>query len=157
EINAIAEILPDATVLTGDAATPMATLTALDGAPLAHLAAHGNHQTGNALFSSLDLAGGALMGHDLQQLHRPPQQVVLSACEVGLSKARTGDEIIGLVAALLASGARTVIASVCRINDRSVPEVTIRYHQLLAGGTPPADALAAGCSATPSASFVCYG
>src|SRR5262249_53264879 len=80
-----------------------------------------------------------------------------SACEVGLSKVRTGDEIIGLVAALLASGARTVIASVCRINDRSVPEVTIRYHQLLAGGTPPADALAAGCSATPSASFVCYG
>jgi hypothetical protein len=157
EIGAIAAILPAAVRLTGPAATPAATLAALDGAPLAHLAAHGHHEPGNALFSSLHLAGGPLMGYDLQQLDRPPRHVVLSACELGLSSVRSGDEILGMVAALLASGTRTVVASVCRVTDRSAPETMTAYHRLVAGGKEPVRALAAATEKCRQAPFVCFG
>ena len=60
EIRAIAALRPGATVLTGAAATPAATLAALDHAAVAHLAAHGQHQAENALFSTLELAGRAV-------------------------------------------------------------------------------------------------
>ena len=77
-------------------ATPAATLAALDGAALAHLAAHGQHQAENALFSTLELAGGALLGYDLQRAGRAPDMVVLSSCDVGLTDVRPGDETFGM-------------------------------------------------------------
>ena len=112
EVRAIAAGLPAglracATVLTGDGATPAATLAALDGAGLAHIAAHGRHEPDNALFSAVELAGGPLMGHDIQRLRRTPPHVVLSACDLGLADVRPGDETLGMVAALLSSGSST--------------------------------------------------
>ncbi|HSV64625.1 MAG TPA: CHAT domain-containing protein [Mycobacteriales bacterium] len=157
EISSIAEVLPGAVRLTGSAATPAATLGCLDGTPLAHIAAHGHHESGNALFSSLDLAGGALMGYDIQQLRQPPRHVVLSACELGWSSVRTGDEIVGMVAVLLATGSTTVIASVGRVTDSSAPDVMIPYHRQVAGGAAPAEALAVVTELSPHASFVCFG
>lgn len=157
EIESIAAVLSDARCLTGPHATPAATLDALDGAPLAHLAAHGHHEPGNALFASIELAGGALMGYDLTELNRPPRHVVLSACELGMSTVRTGDEITGMVAALLYGGSATVIASVCRVDDSSSREFMISYHRRLAAGSSPAEALAAATAQCPLATFVCFG
>ncbi len=81
-----------------------ATLRALDGAPLAHLAAHGHHDRENVLFSRLDLADGPLMAYDIQRLAAAPRQVVLSACDVGRTVVRPGEEILGFTAALLYIG-----------------------------------------------------
>jgi len=94
---------------------------------------------------------------DLQRLRRPPSRVVLSACELGLSSVRAGDEILGMVAALLAAGSSTVIASVASPVDETVPDVMVPFHRLLAGGRDPAEALASATADHPESSFVCFG
>ena len=94
-----------------------AALQALDGAPLAHLAAHGHHDQENFLFSRVDLADGPLMAYDIQQLTTAPRHVVLSSCDVGRTVVRPGEEILGFTAALLYIGTETVTASVTRVGD----------------------------------------
>jgi tetratricopeptide (TPR) repeat protein len=157
EIRAIAKLHPRAATLTGAAASPAATIAALDGAGIAHLAAHGRHQAENALFSSLELAGGALIGYDLQNLHRPPSMIVLSCCELGLSDVRPGDESFGLASALLAAGTATVVASVSRVADQTAMAVMVSFHRAVTGGASPAAALASAVRDEPDAGFVCLG
>ncbi|GAB2571284.1 CHAT domain-containing protein [Paractinoplanes abujensis] len=154
EIGSIAALYPGATVLTADDAGPAATLRALDGAGLAHIAAHGRHEAENALFSALELAGGPVLGYDLQRLDRPPALVVLSSCELGLSEVRPGDESFGMASALLAAGTATVVASVARVADEEARAVMVRFHQALRAGQSAAAALAGAAAGT---GFVCLG
>jgi tetratricopeptide (TPR) repeat protein len=157
EVLAIADLRPGATVLTGPAATPTATLAALDGVELAHLAAHGNHEPQNALFSRLDLAGGPLMGYDLQRMSRTPPMVVLSSCDLGLTDVRPGDETFGMATALLTAGSSTVVASVTRVADETAMAMMTGFHAAVGAGRPPADALAAAVPPGVLSSFVCFG
>ena len=126
-----------------------AALQALDGAPLAHLAAHGHHDQENFLFSRLDLADGPLMAYDIQQLAAAPRHVVLSSCDVGRTVVRPGEEILGFTAALLYIGTATVTASVTRVGDDDAVGTMTAYHRLLAAGTRPAEALAGGYGRRP--------
>jgi CHAT domain len=157
EVRAIAALRPHATVLTGAAATPSATLAALDGVTVAHLAAHGQHQAENALFSTLELAGGPLMGYDLQRIGEAPPMVVLSSCDLGLADVRPGDETFGMATALLNAGSATVVASVSRVADETAMAVTTGYHRAIGAGRSPAAALATAVPAALPAGFVCFG
>lgn len=62
-----------------------------------------------------------------------------------------------MVAALLAAGSSTVIASVASPVDQTVPDVMVPFHRLLAGGRDPAEALASATVDQPESSFVCFG
>ena len=157
EVARIGSLRPTAVRLVGAAASADATLDALDGRRLAHLAAHGQHNRDNALFSSLHLAGSQLMGYDLQRLRRPPRQAVLSACDLGQATVRPGDEMLGLVAALLATGTATVVASVGRVPDDEAADLMVGYHRALLGGAAPSPALAEATRGSRVASFVCFG
>jgi CHAT domain len=157
EISQIAAVYPGCRQLHAPAATVAATLRALDGAPLAHFAAHGYHDRENVLFSRLDLTDGPLMGYDIQLLAAAPGQVILSACDVGRTVVRPGEELLGFTAALLYIGTANVIASVTRVPDEHAVGVMTAYHRALAAGTRPAQALAAAAAAEPLSSFVCFG
>jgi CHAT domain len=160
EVTEIAAAYPGSEPLVGRAATVDATLRALDGARLAHLAAHGHHDRENVLFSRLDLADGPLMAYDVQRLSVPPRQVVLSACDVGRAVVRPGDEILGFTAALLHIGTPTVISSVSRVTDEVAFDLMTAYHRALATGARPARALALAATAAgadPLTPFVCFG
>jgi tetratricopeptide (TPR) repeat protein len=157
EVTAIARIYPGSRVLLAESATVSDTLRGLDGTPLAHLAAHGHDERENFLFSRLDLADGPLMAYDIQQLATPPRQVILSACDVGRSVARPGEELLGFTAALLYVGAATVISSVARVADDAAVGVMTAYHRRLAAGAGPARALAEAGEVEPFSPFVCFG
>ena len=157
EIRAIAALYPGASVLTGAEATPAATLAALDTAAIAHLAAHGQHKAENALFSTLELASGPLLGYDLQRVSRAPSMVVLSSCDLGLTDVRPGDETFGMVTALLNAGSATVVASVARVADHTAMAAMVGYHQAITAGISPAAALAAALQRDTTAGFVCFG
>jgi hypothetical protein len=126
----------------GAAATVEAVTASLDGAKLAHLAAHGRIHPHNPLFTSLIFADGPLTVYDLKRLHRAPQLVVLAACDVGRSTVRSGDELLGLSATFLALGTRHVIAPVVSVPDAETAPLMISFHRFLASGVPAASALA---------------
>jgi hypothetical protein len=156
EIAEIARLHPGAAALPVGAATPAATLAAMDGTSVVHLAAHGTHQPDNALFSALELSGGPLMGYDLQRLKAAPALVVLSCCDLGLADVRPGDEMLGMVSALLHTGTRTVVASVTQVADDTAMRVMAGLHAALRQGLPPAQALAQATRHEPCG-FVCFG
>jgi hypothetical protein len=151
-------IYPDAVRLNGSDATTAAVLSALDGAGIAHLAAHGGHEPSNSLFSRLELADGPLFAHELSTLRQAPGQVVLAACELALNHIRPGDEALGFAGALLAGGVRTVVAAVSRVGDLAAASAMIEYHSQIAGGIRPAVALANAVATDPfRRPFVCLG
>jgi tetratricopeptide (TPR) repeat protein len=139
------------------AATGTALRAALSTADIVHVAAHGQHDRDNPLFSSISLADGQVFGYDLVTDVRSGVHVVLSACELGLATIRPGDEPLGLTRALLHYGAATVIASVARIADSVAAEAMMRHHGQLAAGIPPAKALAGATDGNHAAPFVCFG
>jgi tetratricopeptide (TPR) repeat protein len=157
EVTEIAKIYPGCRPLLAEAATVSATLRGLDGTPLAHLAAHGHHDRENFLFSRLDLADGPLMAYDIQQLAVAPDQVILSACDVGRSVVRPGEELLGFTAALLYVGTATVISSVARVADDDAVGIMTGYHRGLAAGAGPARALADAMRSEPFSPFICFG
>jgi CHAT domain-containing protein len=156
EVGALGRLYHGATVLIGQDATPAATAAAWQGAAVVHVAAHGHHQRENPLFSSLELAGGPLMGYDLHRLDRPPALVVLAACDLGLADVRPGDETVGMTTALLGAGTSTVVAAVARVADESAAGLMTRFHQARRRGRAPAVALAEAVDDPPSG-FVCFG
>jgi CHAT domain-containing protein len=160
EAAAIGSLYPTAQVLSGPQARVVAVLAALEGAALAHVAAHAHFRADNGLWSSLELADGVLTVYELEQLRHPPRVVVLSACQSGLSAVHPGDEMMGLVAALLTLGAQAVVASVVPVEDQSSEALMVAVHQRLRAGDGPAVALAAAQTATAGTvglSYVCFG
>jgi CHAT domain-containing protein len=151
--------------LLADAATAQAVLTALDGADVAHLAAHGSFRADNPLFSSIHLADGPLTVYDLESLHEAPTLCVLSACDSGLSEVRAGDELMGLSATLLALGSATIVASVVTVPDEMGTRLMTAFHRELAAGVAPAQALVRAQAevgddheaVAARAGFVCFG
>ena len=141
EAAAIAD-LHRVTALADETATVEAVTSELDGARLAHLAAHGHIHPNNPLFTSLTFADGPLTVYDLNQLRRAPKLVVLAACDVGRSAVRAGDELLGLSATFLALGTRYVIASVVPVPDAETAPLMIAFHRLLAAGEAVTPALA---------------
>ena len=88
-----------------------------------HVAAHGRHAADNPLFSGLELADGTLFGYDIDLIPSVPDTVVLSACEVGRSSVRWGEEAIGMTRIWLHAGARCVIASPVVVADDDACEL----------------------------------
>ena len=76
EVAAVAA-LHQVTALAGAAATVDAVTTGLNGASLAHLAAHGRIHPNNPLFTSLTFADGPLTVYDVERHQQAPQVVVL--------------------------------------------------------------------------------
>jgi hypothetical protein len=126
---------------TGRRALAETVTAALDGAGLAHIAAHGSFRADNPLFSALHLADGPLTVYDLERLATPPRHLVLSACDSGLPAVHPGNELLGLAAALLGLGTRSLVATVVPVPDRTSRPLMLRLHRHLDAGLSPAAAL----------------
>lgn len=168
EVRALAEVRPGATCLVPPQGTAERVTEALEGAALAHVAAHGRFRADNPQFSSLALSDGPLTVYDLERVRHAPRCLVLSACQSGLSAVRPGDELVGLAAALFAQGTATLVASVLDIPDDTTRQLMLDFHRALVRGVPPAAALAGvlepasrslvtGDPGACAAGFVCFG
>jgi tetratricopeptide (TPR) repeat protein len=157
EVAAVAACYDHPSVMNGEAATVAATLQAMDGADTVHIAAHGEHDPDNGLFSRIWLSDGPMMAYDVQHLAKSPRHVVLAACDAGRAAVHPGDDLIGFASALLHAGTRTVIASVARVTDEAAQRVMTGYHRGLAGTRSSAEALANTLADDPLVPFVCYG
>ncbi len=129
------------TVLGGGSATTAGVLDAIDGAGLAHIAAHGTFRADSPLFSALRLDDGPLTVYDLERLRRAPHRIVLSSCDSGLVAPAGADELLGLASSLIPLGTAGIVASVVPVNDRAVMPLMTALHRELRGGAGLARAL----------------
>ena len=141
EVAAVAPLYDNVTVLSGDTATAKQVLEALDGAWLAHIAAHGRFRADSPLFSSLRMQDGPLTVYDFEQLRRAPHWLILSSCDSGLLEPVGADELLGLVSSLLQLGTAGIIAGVVPLNDQAVVPVMMELHRGIRAGLTLAEAL----------------
>lgn len=167
EVRALGARHPGATVLLARGARVAAVATALETAARAHIASHGTFRADNPLFSALALADGPLTVYDLERLRAAPRDMILSACDGGVSAVRPGDELMGFSGALLALGTSALIASAVPVPDEPTHRLMLALHERLAAGDEPAAALAAASRGAldrtapadyaAAAGFVCFG
>ncbi len=160
EVLAAAEMWDEPEILVGDAATAAAVSDLAARVDVLQVSAHGRHSAENPLFSGVELADGPWFGYDIDQLAEIPDVVLLSACEVGRSQVRFGEELVGMTTAWLHAGVRCVIASAAAVNDEVAHDVLVSVHRSLGAGSDPAAALAAALpkvsADAPPAPFVCF-
>jgi len=141
EVPLIAKLYDDVTELSDGAATASGVLSAIDGAWLAHIAAHGRFRADSPLFSSLHLHDGPLTVYDFEQLRRAPFRLVLSSCDSGALAPVGADELLGLVSSLLPLGTAGIIAGVVPLNDHAVVPLMVNLHHHLRAGQSLAESL----------------
>jgi CHAT domain-containing protein len=149
EVPLVAGLYDDVTVLAGGEATTAQVLSELDGAWLAHMAAHGNFRADSPLFSSLRMHDGLLSVYDFEQLRRAPYRLVLSSCDSGVLAPVGADELLGLVSSLLPLGTAGIVASVVQLNDYAVVPMMVDLHRDLSAGRTLAESM---CSVRREAS-----
>ena len=148
-------------MLHGDEATAAAVAELAGSVDVLHVSAHGRHSSENPLFSGFELADGPWFGYDIDQLPAVPDVVLLSACEVGRSTLRGGEELIGMTAAWLHAGVPLRDRLGGRDQRRRGARRTRPRARELAAGADPAAALAGAVPAVaadgPPAPLVCFG
>ena len=141
EARAVAEILPDSTLLLGEEATRDRLSRHGNGCRFLHLATHGLYRKDNPMFSALQLGDTRMSLLDLYDLKLEVEVAVLSGCGTGLSDVRGSDELVGLTRGLLFAGARSVVATLWDVNDDSTAEFMRHFYGALNSGSAPAQAL----------------
>jgi tetratricopeptide (TPR) repeat protein len=131
ELDAIGTQYQGSVVLTDGQATADETLSALDGAWTAHIAAHGLFRRDNPLFSAIALDDGPLTLYDLSRLRRAPLRMVLSSCESAVAAPVGADELVGVVSALVPLGTASLLASVVPVNDAATATLMVDFHRRL--------------------------
>lgn len=141
EVPELAGRYGTATVLEHDDARVPRVLAELDGAALAHIAAHGTFRADSPLFSALRMADGPLIVHDFERLDRSPYRIILSCCDTARFASVGADELLGLVTALLPLGTAGVVACSAPVNDEAVVPLMLTLHKGLGAGASMAEAL----------------
>jgi CHAT domain-containing protein len=109
---------------------------------IVHLATHGLLDTvrpelSGVVLSLVDRTGreqdGFLRLHDVYNLRWPAELVVLSACQTGLGKEVRGEGLIGLTRGFMYAGARRVVTSLWKVDDRATALLMERFYRAMLG------------------------
>jgi len=149
EAQSVAHIYKNATLLIGNAARRDTVLALLRTANVFHFAGHAVFTGDRPELSFLALtsapatgAPGALTAREISQLRLSNLElVVLSACQtLSARTSRTGG-VAGLAASFLRAGAPAIVSTLWDVSDDVTGPLLTAFHQRLAAGIPPADAL----------------
>ena len=129
-------------VFRDDDATAEALLEHAAAHDVVHVASHGLFREDSPEFSAIRLADRWLTAAEISRLDLDGQLVVLSACDTG-RRHSSGPlrEVVGLPRALLAAGARGVIACRWPADDAATTRLMSVLHHGLASGETDAEAL----------------
>ncbi len=139
-------------VTTGLAATKEQVLNGgVKGYRVVHFATHGllnseHPELSGIVLSLLDERGndrnGFLRVYDVYNLDLSADLIVLSACRTGLGKDIRGEGVIGLPSAFMYAGAKSIVASLWKVDDEATAELMGHfYFAMFNEGLPPAAAL----------------
>jgi CHAT domain-containing protein/tetratricopeptide (TPR) repeat protein len=146
EARALGRQIRGAVVHLGGRASEAATRAALGSDALVHLAAHGEFNARNPMFSWIETAGdgggsgptadGRLEVHEILGLTVRSPLVFLSGCETALGRTvqggfATGEDFATLARAFLFAGARNVVATLWRVDDQGAAAFALEYYRRL--------------------------
>jgi CHAT domain-containing protein len=137
------------TVVSGREARPEAYLRAdLSKTSVVHFASHAVANPSSPLDSSIVLArsplGSRLAVRDILAVPLDAELVTLSACQSAGARIYGGEGMLGLAWGFLSAGARTVVAGLWDVGDRSTAALMDGFYAELARGSSPSAALRAG-------------
>ena len=119
-------------------------MDALRQAAIFHFAGHGRLSATDGFRTGLQMAGGdVLAAAELLELNSPARLAVLSGCETGVSDRMEGDELFGMVHALLCAGVNILLVSQWRVGDASTRALLTAFYRCAYGAErlPPVLAL----------------
>ncbi len=160
EVESVTRAWGSGSAVSAQESTVNELLGGLEGSDLVHVAAHGDHNNQNPLFSSLRLNDGPAFAHEIEGHRLRATHVTLSACDGGRVSVRRGDEPLGMTASLLALGVRSVVAAVSPVPDVVAHQVMKRYHANLAAGLDVSSSLASAIAESDdvlAGAFTAYG
>lgn len=136
EAKSIAAIFPDTTLLSRKKATESYIKGHGGEFDFIHLATHGEYNEtmplqSRILLGSDDKNDGFLTMAELFSLKWQADLVSLSACETGLSKHKSGDELIGLQRGLMFAGTRSVLSSLWPVDDEATGVLMTAFYKHL--------------------------
>lgn len=79
----------------------------------------------------------------LNEVRTSAELVVLSSCQTGLGKELGGEGLLGLTRAFQLAGARSVVASLWEVSDRSTADLMINFYKEIRSGRSKDEALRA--------------
>ncbi len=138
---------PDVVVRLGAAADWPGFQAASEAAGVLHIATHGMSRTDSLVGGSVRLADGWLTRFDVYRLRVRADLVVLSACDSGAARYEPSGDSFGLVRGFLCAGARRVVASRWRVDDRATAEWMGEFYGGLAARRPVGEAYLDACRA----------
>jgi CHAT domain-containing protein len=133
----IAQLFPDSRALVRQEASKTAVKQLGSSFAILHFASHAQFDPDAPLNSGLYLAkgdevDGRLTVGDLYSMRLDVQLVTLSACQTGLGRVLSGDEVVGLTRGFLYAGARSIVASLWSVDDTATAELMVRFYTNLA-------------------------
>ena len=139
EAKSLAQLLPGSTLVTRKSATESFFKSQAPNHTYLHIASHGQFRADDALGSRLLLAAdqsndGSLTVRELYGVRLNAELVTLSACETGLGKSLSGDDIIGLTRGFLYAGSSNVVASLWEVDDEATSLLMKIFYQKLVEG-----------------------
>ncbi|GAA1744379.1 CHAT domain-containing protein [Aeromicrobium alkaliterrae] len=140
ETSALAAIHPGATILTGPGATVEALWRLAPQHDVVHLACHGLYWPEHPSSSGLRLGDRWVTAGEILRMDLNGCLVILNACATGRAHDTTS-ESVGLTWALLAAGARGVVATTWPVDDSVALAFATSFHQHLVDGLAPAEAV----------------
>lgn len=153
EVRVIAQLYGKAGhAWVGRQATEEQVKLAAGDAGIVHLASHGVIDERSPLDSFVALStprttdeeNGLLQAWEvIEQLRLDAELVTLSACETALGETAGGEGMIGIARAFQLAGARSVMASLWEVPDRSTTALMARFYTHLRAGARRDDALRA--------------
>ncbi|HKO63352.1 MAG TPA: CHAT domain-containing protein, partial [Pyrinomonadaceae bacterium] len=154
EAEAIEKVVPQGerfTALDFDASRATAASPFLAKYKILHIATHGvmdleHPELSGVILSMVDAQGkpvdGYLRLHEIYNLNLPAELVVLSACQTGVGKQVRGEGLIALTRGFMYAGAKSVVASYWKVNDKATAELMAEfYKQMFVNKQKPAAAL----------------
>lgn len=137
EAKAIASVFPDTRLLLGKAATRDEFIRLAGRHDRIHIAAHAKFFADRPLDSAILFSPsredkGMLTVRDLYRMRFDAELVVLSACDTGISRIHSGDELVGLIRGFLYGGARSIVATLWEIEDESAAAFALHFYRNLA-------------------------
>jgi len=113
-----------------------------------HLATHAQLEDRDINYSFLAFSPSAdstqsdkLFIRDLYNLRLPCDMVVLSACETGVGKWKSGEGIVSLARGFAYAGAKSIVTSLWSANDQSTAEIMALFYANLKEGFSKKEAL----------------